>query len=269
MKTKYELLGGTRLGWEDPRPEDVPFVQITLSKEGEPDRHLTLSPRGFVDHFVSHVMEHARQQPIDEATFARLARALNIDVTDQFRQQICEIVIGTTMAALQKWHGPRALLNLLKQLKRDGLQTVLNTQDDKFAQFVINTIQHQASKSNLPVRKAINCHIEAIREVIKPGRPDQETRTDFMLGIVELALKHGDRLALPTRDRDRALRSTPLYEFAATMCDLVVDYGNALCDRRGLPHGRFTGFELGPEELIGHLEKARSVILRENSNTYT
>ena len=50
------------------------------------------------------------------------------------------------------------------------------------------------------------------------------------------------------------------------MRDLVVDYGNAILDRRGLSRGRFDGFSrLNRKQLIGCLEVGRKVIRQENS----
>ena len=109
----------------------------------------------------------------------------------------------------------------------------------------------------------INDHIDAIREVIGPGRPDEEARAIFFESVIEIARRSGDRLALPRRDDSREHPNTSLLQFATEMRNLVVIYGNAILDRRQLPRGRFDGFEqLQRDRLIGCLEAARRTILR-------
>ena len=237
---KTQLLTSTTLsdqGWPD-RVLTLPFVQITIAREGEGDRILTLSPIGLLDYFTSLTMEHARDQPIAEPTFEKIARVLRIAVTEKLRREIYDTIIGTTLMTVRKWYSPRMLLALLKDLKRDSLGTISRSKGNSFAEFVIQTIQDQASAREMPSRDVIKEHIEAIREVIQRGRPDEEARTMFFESVVETAHRHGDTLALPPRDDSRGHLNTPLFEFGSEMRDLVVDYGNAILDRRGLPRGR-------------------------------
>ena len=113
-------------------------------------------------------------------------------------------------------------------------------------------------------RDVIKKYIEAIR--IPRGRPDEEARTIFFEAVVAIAHQQRDTLALPPRDSSRGHSNTPLFEFGSEMRDLVVDYGNAILDRRGLPRGQFDGFSrLTRKRLIGCLEVARKVIRQENS----
>ena len=85
---------------------------------------------------------------------------------------------------------------------------------------------------------------EALSDVIKPGKPDEEARGVFFEAITQIAHRNGDTLALPSRSYDREIRDTPFYKFAAGARDLVVAYGNAILDRRQLPRGRFDGLKL-------------------------
>ena len=241
-------------------------MQITLAREGEADKILTLSPIGLRDYFTSLTMEHARDQPIAEPTLEKIARVLRIELTETLRHEIYCTIIGTTLMTVRKWYSPRTLLALLKDLKRDSLGTISRSKGNSFAEFVIQTIQDQASATKMPPRDVIKEHIEAIREVVQRGRPDEEARTIFFESVVETAHRHGDTLALPPRDDSRGHLNTPLFEFGSEMRDLVVDYGNAILDRRGLPRGRFDGFSrLNRNQLIGCLEVARRVIRQENS----
>jgi hypothetical protein len=251
--------------WPD-RVLTLPFVQITLAREDGADRILTLSPLGWRDYFTSLTMEHARDQSIAEQTLEKIARALRIELTETLRHEVYSTIIGTTLMTVRKWYSPRKLLELLKDLKRDPLGTISRSQDDSFAEFVIQTIQDQASTATLRPRDIINWHIAAVREVVSRGRPDEEARTIFFESVVGTAHRHGGTLALPPRDDSRGHLNTPLFEFGSEMRDLVVDYGNAILDRRGLPRGRFDGFSrLNRSQLIGCLEAARRVIREEKS----
>jgi hypothetical protein len=221
---------------------ELPFVQITLAKEGEQDLILTLSPVGLRDYFTSLTIEYARDQPIAEPTLEKIARALRIELTEVLCHEVYTAIVGTALMTVRKWYSPRAALELLKSLKRDPLGTISRSKGDPFAEFVIEQMQNQASIAGLLPRDIIKEHIAAVREVISRGRPDEEVRTIFFESIVETARRHGDTLALPPRDDSRGHLNTPLFEFGSVMRDLVVDYGNAILDRRGLPRGRFDGF---------------------------
>ncbi len=265
---KTQLLTSTTLSGQDwlDRVLTLPFVQITLAREAEADRILTLSPIGLRDYFTSLTMEHARDQPIAEPTLEKIARVLRIELTETLRHEIYCTIIGTTLMTVRKWYSPRTLLALLKDLKRDSLGTISRSKGNSFAEFVIQTIQDEASATKMPPRDVIKEHIEAIREVVPRGRPDEEARTIFFESVVATAHRHGDTLALPPRDDSRGHLNTPLFEFGSEMRDLVVDYGNAILDRRGLPRGRFDGFSrLNRNQLIGCLEVGRKVIRQENS----
>jgi hypothetical protein len=244
----------------------LPFVQITLAREAEADRILTLSPIGLDDYFTSLTMEHAREQPIAEPILEKMARVLRIKLAETLRKEIYCTIVGTTLMTVHRWYSPRKLLALLKELKHDSLGTISRSKGDSFAEFVIQTIQDQASATKMPSRNVIKKHIEAIQEVVPRGRPDEEARTIFFEAVVDIAHRQGDTLALPPRDDSRGLSNTPLFEFGSEMRDLVVDYGNAILDRRGLSRGRFDGFSrLNRSQLIGRLEVGRKVIRRENS----
>jgi hypothetical protein len=265
---KNQLRTSTTLSeqdWPD-RLLTLPLVQITLAKEGEQDRILTLGPLDLRDYFTALTMEHAREQPIAESVFDKLALALQIELGEMLRHEIYSTIIGTTLMTVRKWYSPRTLLALLKDLKRDSLGTISRSKGDSLAEFVIQTIQDQASATKMLPLDVIKEYIEAIREVVQRGRPDEEARTIFFESIVETAHRHGGSLALPPRDDSRGHLNTPLFEFGAEMRDLVVDYGNAILDRRGLPRGRFGGFSrLNRSQLIGCLEAARRVIRQEKS----
>jgi hypothetical protein len=261
------LRDGTKLSGRS-YPDEVltqPLVQITFATEGGADRILTLSPLGVRDYFTSLTMEYARDQPIAEPVFEKLAQALRIELTEALRYQVYETVIGTTLMIVRRWHSPRALLDLLKQLKRDPLGTIDRVKGDEFAEFMIAMIQDVAAQTGMLPRDVIKQHIAAIREATPRGRPDEEARSIFFETVVEIARRRGDKLALPERDDSRGHLTTPLFEFGSAMRDLVVDYGNAILDRRGLQRGRFDGFELDRERLISHLGIARRRILQETS----
>jgi hypothetical protein len=265
---KTQLLTSTTLSGQD-WPERVlilPIVQITLAREAEADRILTLSPIGLNDYFTSLTMEHARDQPIAEPTLEKIARVLRIELTETLRCEIYGTIIGTTLMTVHRWYSPRKLLALLKELKRDSLGTISRSKGDSFAEFVIKTMEDEASATKMSSRNVIKKHIEAIREVVPRGRPDEEARTIFFEAVVDIAHRHGDNLALPPRDDSRGQSNTPLFKFGSEMRDLVVNHGNAILDRRGLPRGRFDGFSrLNQTQLIGCLEAARRVIRRDKS----
>src|SRR5262245_1912502 len=128
-------------------PQDLPLVQITLTKPDTPDKILMLSPIGLRDYFTACVLEHAHEQPIDDATFERLARALRVELTGTFRREIYATIIGTTWMISQRWYSPRKLGQLFENLKRDPLKTIANNRGDSFAEFVIRTIQEQVESS--------------------------------------------------------------------------------------------------------------------------
>ena len=108
----------------------LPFVQITLAREAEADRILTLSPIDLRDYFTSLTMEHARDQPIAEPTLEKIARVLRIALTEKLRRGIYDTIIGTTLMTVRKWYSPRMLLALLKELKRDSLGTISRSKGD-------------------------------------------------------------------------------------------------------------------------------------------
>jgi hypothetical protein len=258
------LMRSTTLGSARATPIELPFVQIAF----EGDRYLTLSPVGLRDFFTAQTMAFARDEPIDDGAFQELAGALGVALDERLRFAILETVIGTTLMVVHGWHSPRALQRLLKDLRRDALATIDKAQGDRFAEFVIATIRQEIGETKLPMRKVIDRHIEALSDVIKPGKPDEEARSVFFEAITTIARRCGDTLELPYRGDDREMRDTPFYEFAAGARDLVVAYGNAILDRRGLPRGRFDGFELERDTLVRRLERARATISRETSNTY-
>jgi hypothetical protein len=191
---KTRLLASTTLSGQDwpDRVLTLPLVQITLAREAEADRILTLSPIGLNDYFTSLTMEHAQDQPIAEPTLEKIARALRIKLTETLRHDIYCTIIGTTLMTVRKWYGPRTLLALLKDLKRDSLGTISRSKGDTFAEFVIQTIQDQASATKMPARDVIKKHIEAMQEVVPRGRPDEEVRTIFFEAIVAIAHRQGD-----------------------------------------------------------------------------
>jgi hypothetical protein len=154
-------------------------VQIAF----EGDRYLTLSPVGLRDFFTAQTMAFARDQPIDDEAFKKLANALRVELDERLRFAILETVIGTTLMVVHGWHSPRALQRLLKDLRRDALATIDKAQGDRFAEFVIATIQQEIAETKLPMRKVIDRHIEALSEVIKPGKPDEEARSVFFEAI--------------------------------------------------------------------------------------
>jgi hypothetical protein len=251
-----------------PPPLDLPLVQITLAKEGIPDKVLTLSALELRDYFAVCRLEHAYRQPIADETFEKLARALQTELTQKLRCEIYAIIMGTALMITRGWHSPRAMLQLLKKLKLDAFQALTDaqSQSDSWAEFVIRTIQHQANQLQLPVGSVIDRQIEAIREVVPRGRPGEEARSLFFESVVATAQQYDERLALPPREDSRGMTSTPLFEFGAAMCDLVADYGNFMLEQQQLPLGRFNGFStLSREQLIYHLEVARRVILQEKS----
>ena len=253
------LMHSTTLGRARATPIELPFVQIAFGG----DRYLTLSPVGLRDFFTAQAMAFARDEPIDDGAFQELAGALGVALDDRLRFAILETVIGTTLMIVHGWHSPRALQRLLNDLKRDAFATIDRTQGDRFAKFVIATIQEEIAETKLPMRKVIDRHINALSDVIRPGNPREEARSVFFEAMTAIARRCGDTLALPPRGDDRDLRSTPFYEFAAGARDLVVAYGNAILDRRQLPRGQFDGFELERDALVRRLEHTRATILRE------
>jgi hypothetical protein len=175
---KTQLLTSTTLSGQD-WPDRVltpPFVQITLAREAEADRILTLSPSGLRDYFTSLTMEHARDQSIAEPTLEKIARVLRIELTETLRQEIYCTIIGTTLMTVHKWYGPRTLLALLKELKGDPLGTISRSKGDPFAEFVIQTIQDEASERKMPPRNVIKTHQPTGS---CPARAPDEERTLF------------------------------------------------------------------------------------------
>jgi hypothetical protein len=250
-------------------PQDLPLVQIMLTKEGAPDKTLTLSPIGLRDYFTTCTLEHAHEQPIEDATFEGLAAALGVELTNTLRREIYATIIGTTLMTLRRWYSPRKLAQLLEKLKRDPLQTIAVTRDDTFAEFTIQTIQQAVKSSGRSSHEVIDWHLAAIREAIRRGHPDEEARSIFFEEVVAIAQRRGDKLALPPRDESRGMTNTPLFEFSVAMRDLVIDYSNTMLERKHLPASRFDSFALSRKQLISHLETARKTILREKSNTYS
>jgi hypothetical protein len=267
MITKKKLLGESSLSSLVASDRDLLLTQITITRgcDGEPDRTLTLSPQGLRDHFAALTMEHAREQPIEEATFERLARALQVELNEKLRFDICQTIIGTTLQIVRGWHGPRETLKVLKQLRHDAWGTMARGKDDRFIRFVVDMIQGEIDATGKPPREVINHYIEAMQEAISRGRPpEEEPRNLFFETIVSIAREHGDRLALPSRDSSFEQPPTSLFKFASAMRDLVVDYGNGILERRGLQRGRLDGFaELDQNRLIIQLEAARKRILQE------
>jgi hypothetical protein len=250
-------------------PPDLPLVQITLEKEGAPDKILTLSPIGLRDFITACVLEHAHKQPIPEAEFEKLARALRAELTETLRHHIIETIVGTALMVTHKWYSPRTLRELLEKLKRDPLRAMNNADSDNFTRFVINTIQHGTKQTGQSAKDVINWHLDSLRR--RRGRPDEEARSIFFESTVVIARQFDSTLALPPRDDARGKTSTPLFEFGTAMCDLVAVYGRAMLDRQQ-PHDRsdrFAGFSLKRKRLIWHLEAARKTILQEKSNTYS
>jgi hypothetical protein len=255
------FFGSTALG-RPPTAENLPLVQLEAA---DGTLFTTLSPTGLRDFFTASTLEHAQRQPIDDAMFEKLARALRTEVTQTFRRDIYATTVGTSLMIVHQWHSPRRLVELLENLKRDSLKTIAD-RDDNFAAFVARTVQEQAVRTGRSSRQVIDEQLVAIRETIGRGRPDEEVRSVFFEAVVATAQKYDVKLALPPRDDSRGLASTPLFEFALAMRDLVVDCGRAMLARRGLSDSRFSGFtRLRRKRLIYHLEAARSVILREKS----
>ena len=269
MITKEKLLGETSLSSLVAFDGDLLLTQIVITRgcDGEPDRTLTMSPQGLRDHFAALTLEHARDQPIEEATFERLAHALQVELNEKLRFDICQIIIGTTLQVVRGWHGPRETLKVLKQLRHDALGTMARSKDDRFIRFVVDMIQGDIDATGKPSREVIKHHIAAMQEAIYRGRPpEEEPRAIFFETIVRIAREQGDRLALPSRDSSFEQQPTSLLQFASAMCDLVVDYGNGILDRRGLQRGRFDGFAaLDRKALIIQLEAARKRILQDIS----
>jgi hypothetical protein len=251
-------------------PLDLPLAQITLAKEGAPDKILTLSPIGLRDFITVCVLEHAHKQPIPEAEFEKLARTLRTHLTETLRHQISTTIIGSALMVVQKWYSPRALRELLEKLRRDPLHLMANADRDSFTQFVVNTIRCVIEQTGKSAREVIDWHLESLRGVVPRGRPDEEARSIFFESIVVTARQFDSTLALPPRDDSRGTTTTPLFEFGVAMRDLFVAYGHAMLDQQQLPHDRFNGFSrLKRKHLIWHLEAARRVILREKSMTYS
>ena len=98
------------------------------------------------------------------------------------------------------------------------------SQNDSWAEFVIRAVQEEARARQLPVDFILSRHIEALREMVPPGRPDEEARSMLFETAAAIACDYDAGLALPPRDDSRGLTSTPLFEFGAAMVDLVVDY---------------------------------------------
>jgi hypothetical protein len=267
MITKKKLLGESSLSSLVASDRDLLLMQITITRgcDGEPDQTLTLSPQGLRDHFAALTLEHAREQPIEEATFERLARALQVELNEKLRFDICQTIIATTLLIVRGWHGPREILKVLKQLRHDAWGTMARGKDDRFIQSVVDMIQGEIDATGLQPRQVINHNIEAVQEAIYRGRPpEEEQRNLFFESVVGIAREHGDRLALPSRDSSFEQPPTSLLKFASAMRDLVVDYGNGILDRRGLQRGRFDGFAaFDQNRLIIQLEAARKRILQE------
>ena len=264
MITKEKLLGETSLSSLIAPDRDLLLTQIVITRgcDGEPDRTLTLSPQGLRDHFAALTLEHAREQPIEEATFERLARALQVELNKKLRFEVCDTIIGTTLQIVHGWHGPRETLKVLKQLRHDAWGTKARGKDDRFIRFVVDLIQGEIDATGLHWRQVINHHIAAMQEVILPGRPPEEPRAIFFEDVVRIAREQGDRLALPSRDSSFEQSPTSLLQFASAMRDLVVDYGNGILDRRGLQRGRSDSFAFDQKALIIQLEAARKRILQ-------
>ena len=226
-----------------PSPFELPLVQMSMPSQGAHGKPLTFSALGLRDYFSLCLLEHAERQPIADETFEALAHALRVELTEALRHQIYAAVVGTALMITRGWHSPRATLRLLKKLKRDGLQklTDAQSQNDSWAEFVIRAVQEEARARQLPVDFILSRHIEALREMVPPGRPDEEARSMLFETAAAIACDYDAGLALPTRDDSRGLTSTPLFEFGAAMVDLVVDYGNAMLARQQLPPGRFDG----------------------------
>lgn len=242
-----------------------PLFQITLSKEGAPDKILTLSPLSFLDHLTVVTLEHASRNPIEEGIFLTLAATLHTELTEQLRTEIYATIIGTTLMIVHKWYSPRRTVQLLENIKHDPLQAMVDNRGDTFAEFIIEFTTQQMMRTGRS-DEVLDFHIAAIREVIPRGAPDEEARNIFFETLIVMAQKYVGDLALPPRDSRNKTTDTPLFAFADEMTDLVVDYGNARLAEKELAPGRFDGFaRLDRKRLIRRLEIARKTISREIS----
>ena len=99
---KFEEIPFMKITLEQDRIVTIPSVRITLAKEGEQDRILTLGPLGLRDYFTALTMEHAREQPIAKSVFEKLALALQIELDEMLRHEIYSTIIGTITSLLVK-----------------------------------------------------------------------------------------------------------------------------------------------------------------------
>ena len=213
-------------------------------------------------------MEYGRDQPIAEPILEKIARALRIELTETLRHEVYSTIIGTTLMTVRKWYSPRKTPRAAQGPKtRSAGNDLALAGRVLFAEFVIQTIQDQASTATLRPRDIIKRPtLRRFARLFHAGVPTRKRARSFLMFVVGTAHRHGDTLALPPRDDSRGQLTTPLFEFGSKMRHLVVDYGNAILDRRGLPRGRFGGFSrLNRSQLIGCLEAARRVIREEKS----
>jgi hypothetical protein len=155
---------------------------------------------------------------------------------------------------VHRWYSPRKTVQLLESIRRDPLKVMVDNRGDIFAEFVIDFVQQQIATTKRSSHEVLDFHIADIRGAIPRGAPDEEARAIFFETIVIMTEKYIGNLALPPRD-ERNKTSTPLYEFANEMTDLVVDYGNAMLTEKKHPLGRFDGFaRLDRKRLIRRLE---------------
>jgi hypothetical protein len=254
-------------------PMDLPLVGIRFQRDGEGEQLMTFSPNSLRDYFVAATLAHEQRQPVSQETTDALAALLQVEPTARFRFEVIDIIVSTSLVVIKRYNGPREAHDTLQRLKNDPQRAL--AEGDNYTRLMARMIADSMSVdaadplSMLTLdqqrREIIDQHQDAIREVIPRGRPKEEARAIFIEAIVELAWRVGDDLSLPQRGRGGE-GTTKLFAFTSAMRELLLEYGQAMADQRGLPRGRFGPFErLSRDGLIAQLEAARGTVLREKS----
>jgi hypothetical protein len=100
----------------DDQPADSILLQLTFGRSGEPDVTMTLSAADLGAHLAALTIAWARHQPIADSQMQRLAGSLGAEGTDAFEREIYATIIGTVLAVLRGWNGPRHVVDLLKKI---------------------------------------------------------------------------------------------------------------------------------------------------------
>jgi hypothetical protein len=269
--------GGCCVKYDDNTPLKlpVPIFEIAFRTEDGLENVLMLEPNDIPALLAASTLAYASALPIDEETVHRLAELLGVEPNLQFNLGLHEVIVESTLVIIRGWHGPRWARNFFDRLIAKPEATIAAARNDSTASFLVNYLGarmeldandplaavHAKSQFVLLAKEARSI----VTEAIKPGAPGRETRQMFFEAVVGLAYEVGADLRLPQRDSGRARPTTPLFDFAVEMRDLLAAYGRRVLMNRGAE--RFDDLaRLRRGAIVSCLQRARKTIQREIKN---